>query len=109
MTATLNSAQVILANAMSEGDLQASVIESLDTFRWLWFHDYDATRNNAGLPDLVAVRGGRLLFIELKSNRGRLRVEQRSWLGALGRVDGIEVYLWTPRDWHAGTIEEVLK
>lgn len=108
MTASLNSAQLALANAMSEAELQESVEETLDTFKWLWFHDEDPRRNNAGLPDLIAVRGGRLLMIELKRASGRVRPAQATWLGELEQTP-IEVYVWRPADWHAGTIEDVLR
>lgn len=106
--ATLNRAQEILADAMSEADLQAAVEEALTTLGWLWFHDEDARRNNAGLPDIVAVRRERVVFIELKTTLGRVRRQQRAWLEALSLAE-VEVYLFRPRDWHAGTIEEVLR
>lgn len=107
MASTLNGAQAILADHMSEDDLLESVAATLTTFGWIWFHDTDSKRNHAGLPDIVAVRRGRVLFAELKSSTGRVRIEQRSWLDALADT-AAEVYVWRPRDWHAGTIEEVL-
>ena len=106
--ATLNRAQEILADAMSERELQAAVEGLLDLRGWRWFHDEDSRRNNGGLPDLVAVRRGRVVFIELKTTRGRVRTEQRAWLEELWMGD-VETYLFRPRDWHAGTIEEVLR
>ncbi len=107
-TATLNRAQEVLADAMSERELQANVEEMLTLFGWRFYHDRDSRRNNAGLPDVIAVRRGRLLFAELKTTRGRVRTEQRGWLEALAMTDA-EVHIWRPRDWHAGTIEEVLR
>lgn len=106
--ATLNRAQEILADAMSEAELQANVEEMLTLLGWRFIHDRDSRKNNAGFPDICAVRRGRLLFAELKTTRGRFRTEQRLWLEALAMTD-VEVYEWRPRDWHAGTIEEVLR
>jgi hypothetical protein len=57
--------------------------------------------DGAGFPDLTMVREGRLLFVELKSERGRVTPEQRVWLAALSAVPGVETYLWRPSDWPA--------
>lgn len=74
-----------------------------------------------GLPDLVllrppaplpgsahAFRPGRLIFAELKAERGRLRAGQKVWLVALAEA-GYEVCIWRPSDWSSGIIEEVLR
>ena len=58
-----------------------------------------------GFPDLVLVRGNRLLFAEIKSQKGKVTVEQQAWLDALG-VGLVEVYVWRPGDWP--TIEAAL-
>lgn len=52
-----------------------------------------------GWPDLVLVhpRRGLLLVRELKSDRGRVRPEQKEWLEAL-RAVGVDADVWRPRD-----------
>lgn len=55
-------------------------------------------RNAPGFPDIVAVRGEDLWFVELKSDRGRLSEHQRTWLDALKRVKRVHVALWRPED-----------
>lgn len=50
--------------------------------------------DGAGFPDLVLLRGERLIFAELKSRRGVTSPEQRAWLDALRRVPGVEVCEW---------------
>lgn len=70
-------------------------------YGWRRYHTHDSRRSNAGFPDLVLVRGPELLFVELKTARGRVRREQLEWLEALRAVPGIEVYLWRPEDWDA--------
>jgi hypothetical protein len=92
---------------VSEAELQTSIIETARLRRWLVCHQRPARTNQGwrtaitgdpGCPDLVMVKGGRLIFAELKSERGKLTVEQVAWLDRLGSVDGIEVYVWRPSD-----------
>jgi hypothetical protein len=60
-----------------------------------------------GFPDLVLVRGPRLVFVELKSQVGRLTKEQLRWQEALLEA-GAEHYVWRPMDWLDGTVETAL-
>jgi hypothetical protein len=53
--------------------------------------------STAGFPDVVMTRRGPLAFVEVKSERGKLRPEQVVWLDAL-RLPAAEPY-WTPVDW----------
>lgn len=48
-----------------------------------------------GLPDLVMARGGRVLLVELKTDRGRPTADQQAWLDAAGDHGR----LWRPADW----------
>jgi hypothetical protein len=77
-------------------------------------------KNATGFPDIVATRLGQLLFIELKSEKGRIRDEQALWLADLRLVeqqmqeanrvpDIVQVYVWRPVDWEDGTIQGVAK
>lgn len=63
-----------------------------------------------GYPDLTLARrnrnnaGGRLLFCEIKSEKGRLSEEQREWLDLLSHVEDsangvVECHVWKPSDW----------
>lgn len=61
--------------------------------------------DGAGFPDLVLVRGDRLIFAELKVGSRRPTDEQRAWLDALNET-AAEVYCWHPNDWPH--IEKVL-
>jgi VRR-NUC domain len=49
-----------------------------------------------GYPDFTLVRE-RVLWAELKGERGSLRPDQRIWIEKL-RNAGQEVYVWKPRD-----------
>lgn len=54
--------------------------------------------DGAGFPDLVLVRGSRLLFRELKAEDGKLRPEQVAWGEALCAA-GVDWGVWRPSDW----------
>lgn len=62
--------------------------------------------DGAGFPDLVLVRGTRLIFAELKSAKGTVAPEQTEWLLRLGGA-GVECYVWRPKDW--ASLSEILK
>ena len=93
---------------MREKKLQAVVLELARRSNWLAYHTFDSRRSEPGFPDLVMVRSGRLLFVELKSATGLMRPEQRLWRERLVKTDA-EYYEWRPHDWHNGTIEGVLR
>lgn len=42
-----------------------------------------------GFPDLIAVKGQTCLFIECKSEKGKLSLEQKDWIERLKLVTGI--------------------
>jgi len=94
---------------MTEAQLLASVLYLAAWTRWWAYHVHDSRRSAPGFPDLVLVhRGtGRTLFRELKSEKGRLTVEQREVLELLGRRNDVGV--WTPADWTSGAILRELK
>ena len=81
-----------------ERDFQAKVLELAEWNGWIHHHEYDSRRGTAGFPDLVLVRGDRVLWVELKSDRGRVRPEQKLWIAAL-RAAGQDVRVWRPSDW----------
>lgn len=103
----ITEARRALNASTSERAFQASVVDLAELRHWRVWHDQDSRRNAAGMPDLILLRPPRLLFVELKTDRGRLRPEQREWLDELGRCPGVEVHVWRPGDWP--TIEEVLR
>jgi len=96
--------------AVKEDDFLAAVTELATLTGWLVYHTYDSRRSQAGFPDLVLARADRLIFAELKTNKGVIRAAQVTWLDTLGAVahdqPNVSVYLWRPRDW-AG-IEKIL-
>ncbi len=62
--------------------------------------------DGAGFPDLVLVRHSRVIFAELKSEKGKVSPEQKEWIEAL-KITGNMMEIWRPSDWDR--IEEALK
>ena len=99
-----------------EAELLANVIELAELCGWLVYHTYDSRRSNPGFPDLTMMRCRpvkQLMFVELKSERGRLTEAQELWgegLSAMAAVtSNIVAYrVWRPADWASGHIERVL-
>jgi hypothetical protein len=87
--------------ALTEKQFQQRIVDFAKLTGWLVYHPFDSRRSTPGWPDLALVRSGRLVFAELKSDRGRVSAEQRRWLAALSSVPGLEVFVWRPSDWPA--------
>lgn len=80
---------------LSEKDLQSSVVEVLRWKGWLCYHTHDSRRSQPGFPDLVAVRGSTLIFVEFKTEKGKVKDEQHDWLTRLSLAHG-DVFLVRP-------------
>jgi hypothetical protein len=75
---------------VSEKDLQRQVESLLTLLGFLWFHDRSLQHatvrtSKPGFPDICAVHpdNGVLVFIELKSEKGKMRPAQVEWKDAL--------------------------
>lgn len=95
-----NPARAALDAAMDEKTFRHAVQDLLNTRGWRWTYVPDSrqVQGYPGIPDLIAVRDCRLLFIELKTEQGRVRSEQRKWLIDLALTPA-EVHLWKPSEW----------
>lgn len=115
---------------LTEDQFQRQVIDLAHAYHWLVAH-FRAARTDRGwrtpveadaegFPDLVLVRGKRLIFAELKSQKGRVSAAQQGWLDSLAVVcagvaleldelrsnappnslpvepPSVEVYVWRP-------------
>jgi hypothetical protein len=84
--------------AISERHLTTYVRDVAQACGWRRYHTWLSKHSPAGFPDEVLVRGGRLVFAELKSAKGKLSADQEAWLEELRAVPGIEIYVWRPED-----------
>jgi hypothetical protein len=102
----------MLLATVSEATFQRWVISTARRNSWLVHHVHDSRKEewgtDAGFPDLVLARGGRVLFVELKTNRGRPSTAQLKWWSELpNESDGDQqLYVWRPTD--EAEIEKVL-
>lgn len=94
---------------MTEKELRTSIVRAAREFGWRVYFTWSSMHSPAGFPDLCMVRGDRLIFAELKSEKGKVTAEQLGWLEALSschvgaqpRVSmghALEVYVWMPAD-----------
>ena len=92
---------------MTEKEFLQQVRDLAKLCGWLVYHTHDSRRSPEGFPDLVLVRNDKIIFAELKSEKGRTTSAQEMWLKALEKVPGVDVYLWRPSDWDR--VVEVLR
>ena len=135
-----------MPKGISETAFASQVEDLLKIFQWRWCHFRPARTQKGwrtpltgdkGLPDYIAVRGGRLIFAELKDRYSKPTPEQEGWLEDLrecvktittqpvqigkgteadlvyiaraefGLIQLQEVYLWKPQDYDE--VKEILE
>ena len=84
----------------TEREFQRAITDAASLFSWRWYHTHTSRNSPPGFPDLCMVRGPVGLFVELKSDKGRLSKPQQEWGYALRRVERVEYHLWRPSDFH---------
>ena len=100
----------MVSGLVSEKDFLRTVLEYAQLHGWKVHHIFEsrqyARRTDKGFPDLVVAKRKRLVFAELKSQRGPVTADQKDWLELLKTVRGARTFLWRPSDWQE--IEQVL-
>ena len=109
-----------VASSVSEADFQRAVCDALTLFNWRWTHFRPANTGRGwrtplsgspGFFDIVAVRRGAVLFIELKGERGKVAPEQWDWHIEVNTDTDLhpttQAYVFRPSDWDQ--VLEVLK
>lgn len=94
----MTTAREVFDAAISERDFARSVTDAAKLLGWRVQYHWSERHSPAGWPDLSLVRDGRLIFAELKSERGRLSPAQISWLAELRKTKA-EIYIWRPSNW----------
>ena len=93
------TARETLDNAMSEADWQTQIVNAARQAGWLTWHAYDSRRSYPGFPDLIMVRGPMLIALELKTEAGKVTVQQQEWIDALQKVRIVSADIARPHHW----------
>lgn len=108
------------AEAMSENALAKNLVTTYSVFGWESYHTHIAKRSQAGWPDEFAIQADwrRSVWAELKreavaadksqgirATKPTITRSQMHWLDLLS-LQHDEVYLFMPRDWLTGAIDE---
>lgn len=83
----------------SEAQYSDRIVQWAKINGWLVYHTFYSGRSQQGFPDLTLVRWGRLVFIEVKSETGRLSASQQQWIALLDSVEGISAVVARPSNW----------
>lgn len=81
-----------------ERDFQAEVQSLAKVHGWMDWHVLHSKGMRAGFPDLVLIRPPRILWIELKAEKGKLTDPQEEFFNLLRECEA-EAYIWWPKDW----------
>ena len=84
---------------VTERDLREQVRDICKLFGWKMQFTLWSIHSPKGFPDLFLANAEqrRIIFAELKSEKGKLTPEQEEWLEIL-KACGQETYLWRPAD-----------
>lgn len=88
---------------VTERDLREQIRDLCKLFGWKMYFSWTSIHSPRGFPDLVLANPEqkRVIFAELKTEKGKVTDYQQEWLDTLAEC-GAEVYVWRP-----GDIEEI--
>lgn len=116
------SPQGLLTEALdllTEAQFAQVVIQAARGWGWLVGYTRDSRKSEPGEPDLRMIRPPRVVWAELKREKGRLSrgrwnksgnrwlPGQDDWADLLRQCSGVEYYLLRPSDWER--VVEILK
>ena len=97
-----------ISGTVSEKAFMTTIQQAAELYGWWQYHTYDSRSSNAGFPDLVLIKPPRVIFLEVKSERGRLSRAQADVLAMLQECgplscryerDGVSAAMVRPSDW----------
>lgn len=95
--------RAILLNSVSEAEWQRQVITWAHRAGYRVHHVHDSRAQewgtDSGVPDLILAQEGKVLWLpELKTQRGRVTLQQTAWLNAIRQSVGWAAPVWRPGD-----------
>ena len=89
-----------------EADLQGRLVETGRLCGWLVYHTYDSRRSDIGFMDIVMVRDGCLLALEVKRGLPEVAAMARTdsgkaqldWIAAMQQVPGCRAAVVSPEN-----------
>ena len=94
---------------VTEKEFESQIKDMAKLFGWLYYHTWRSIHSPAGFPDVVMARPPRIIFVELKSFKGKVSGKQSEWLETLGQCPNVEVFLWRAEEESIEEIAEILK
>ena len=91
------AAAIAIGSLTSERALLEPVRHLARILGWMTYHPHLSRWSERGWPDVVVCRPPRVLFLELKSETGRVSAEQTQWIDAL-RACGLDARVVRPSD-----------
>lgn len=87
----------VYADLVTEESLLHTVLDGLKRLGWLTYHTRYSIRSAPGFPDIVAVKPPWVLFIELKTTKGKVSPKQVEWLSVLRQTNRSAAFLLRPQ------------
>jgi len=90
---------------IKEKDFRQQVVDLAKLLGFMAYFSWTSIHSPRGFPDLVLAHPEkkRVIYVELKSEKGKISLAQDEWLKTLADC-GQEVYVWKPSSW-----EEIVK
>jgi VRR-NUC domain len=85
------------APSMTEKQFEGRLVEIAEAFGWDHYHPWLSIHSPTGWPDEAFLKPPQLIFVEVKSEKGKLTERQEYFIGLL-RACGQRVYVWRPSD-----------
>lgn len=85
---------------MKEEAFRQQVRQIARMYGWtMQYHTHNSRRSDPGWPDEVFAHPERkrIIFVEFKSEKGKIRPEQQAWINML-HAAGMEAAVWRPQD-----------
>ena len=93
------SAYSSISGCVTEKDFQETVVQAAEMFGWWHYHVADSRRSRPGFPDLVLIKPPKVIFLEVKREKGRLTVAQADVLAMLEDCSEVQAAVVRPTDW----------